>query len=63
MIFFLEFVALMFGTATVFVFLSLMWYRMTQPDPIDRDTVIFFAKLGYGGAAAALLLALLLRIR
>ena len=61
--FFLEAVAIMFGAATAFVFLSLMWYRTTQPDPIDKDTVIFFAKLGYGGAVAAILLALLLRIR
>jgi len=50
----LEFSAMLLGVSTAGTALSLLWYRATYPDPLDRDTVVFFAKLWYGFGAAGI---------
>jgi hypothetical protein len=57
----LEFIAICLGTSTAGVALSLGWYKVTQRDSMDKDTVLFFAKLWYGFGVAVIVLGLLLK--
>jgi hypothetical protein len=45
---FLEFAGILLGAATAGTFCSLLWYRVTQRNPHDKLTAIFFVKLVVG---------------
>jgi hypothetical protein len=59
---FLEIAGILLGAATAGTLLSLLWYWVTQRDPPDKDTVIFFSKLFFGGAMVTILSSVLLKI-
>jgi hypothetical protein len=44
------------GVALMGWILSLGWYRFTRRDELDRDTILFFAKLWLGVGALGMLL-------
>jgi hypothetical protein len=48
--------AISLGVAAIGWILSLSWYRATRSDELDRDTILFFAKLWLGVGALGILL-------
>jgi hypothetical protein len=48
--------AISLGVAAIGWILSLGWYRATRRDELDRDTILFFAKLWLGVGALGILL-------
>lgn len=57
----LEFVAICIGLSTAGTVLSLAWYKVTQRDALDKDTVLFFVKLWYGFGVGLAILGLLVK--
>jgi hypothetical protein len=57
----LEFIGLCLGAVTAAFVLSLLWYKVTQRDQLDRSTVIFFIKLWYGIGTIGILVGLALK--
>ena len=50
------------GVAIVGWLLSLGWYQTAQQDALDRDTVLFFAKLWLGMGAFGVAMFLLFKL-
>ncbi|MGH9748164.1 MAG: hypothetical protein ACRD59_18865 [Candidatus Acidiferrales bacterium] len=49
------------GVASIGWILSIGWYQVTRRDELDRDTMLFFAKLWIGIGAFGILMFLFFR--
>jgi hypothetical protein len=56
-----EFIEVCLFASTAGTVLSLFWYKATQKEQLDRETITFFVKLWYGIGGIAFVIGVLLK--